>query len=137
MEYEQMNSILYDTINDIYPIATSRISILPISNDYNYFPYFRFRFKDKEKDDVIYVKIQYIIEKFEGLLDWKMVSAEYSQNYLIVPAYVDVWIGLISKNINEYLINSLGEEEFKRRIDDAIVDIPKLAEAIKQGFIES
>lgn len=137
MEYEQMNSILYNTINDIYPIATSRISILPITNDYNYFPYFRFRFKDKEKDDVIYVKIQYIIEKFEGLLDWKMVSADYSQNYLIVPAYVDVWNGLISMNINEYLKNLLGEEEFKRRIDDAIVDIPKLAEAIKKGFIES
>lgn len=46
MEYEQMNSILFYTINDIYPIATSRISILPISNDYNYFPYFRFRLKD-------------------------------------------------------------------------------------------
>lgn len=137
MEYEQMNSILYNTINDIYPIATSRISILPITNDYNYFPYFRFRFKDKEKNDLIYAKIQYIIEKFEGLLDWKMVSADYSQNYLIVPAYVDIWNRLISKNINEYLINLLGEEEFKRRIDDAIVDIPKLAESIKQGFIES
>lgn len=137
MEYEQMNSILYNTINDIYPIATSRISILPITNDYNYFQYFRFRFKDKEKNDLIYVKIQYIIEKFEGLLDWKMVSADYSQNYLIVPAYVDIWNRLISKNINEYLINLLGEGEFKRRIDDAIVDIPKLAESIKQGFIES
>lgn len=137
MEYEQMNSILYNTINDIYPIATSRISIFPIRNDYNSFPCFRFRLKDKEKDDVIYVKIKESIEKFEGLLDWKMVSADYSQNYLIVPAYVDVWNGLISMNINEYLINLLGEEEFKRRIDDAIVDIPKLAEAIKKGFIES
>ncbi|MEN5234328.1 hypothetical protein [Sphingobacterium faecium] len=86
---------------------------------------------------MIYVKIQYIIEKFEGLLDWKLVIADYSQNYLIVPAYVDVWNGFISMNINEYLINLLGEEEFKRRIDDAIVDIPKLAEAFKQGFIES
>lgn len=136
MEIEECNYILYNTIKDIHPVVTSRGSILANDN-YTSYPCIRFRFKDKEKDDVIYVKIQYIIEKFEGLLDWKLVSADYSQNYLIVPAYVDVWNGFISMNINEYLINLLGKEEFKRRIDYAIVDIPKLAEAFKQGFIES
>lgn len=135
MEYEQMNSILFDTINDIYPIATSRVSILPLNNDYNYFPYFRFRFKDK--DNVIYTKIKNIVDKFEGLWKWKMYTSENSLNYIILPAYVDVVNGYIRINKGEYLINSLGEEEFKRRIDDAIVDIPKLAEAIKEGFIES
>ena len=136
MEIEECNYLLYNTINDIYPVVTSRGAIF-VTDYYTSFPCFRFRLKDKEKDDVIYVKIKESIEKFEGLLDWKMVSADYSQNYLIVPAYIDVWIGLISMDINEYLINLLGEEEFKKRIDDAIVDIPKLAEAIKKGFIES
>ncbi|WP_313266396.1 hypothetical protein [Sphingobacterium sp.] len=135
-EFETINTILFLTLNDIYPIATGRAGMLASNNPYVSFPFLRFRFKDKGKDDQIYGQIHETVNSFKGLLTWEMITFNDVPNYLIVPTYVYSDGRPTSGDLNEYLIAKYGENLYRQMIDQAIEDIPNLAKAIKDKFHE-
>lgn len=134
MDFEEVNRILFFTLNDIYPIATGRAGMLALNNPYVSFPFLRFRFKDKGKDDPIYDQIRETVKSFKGLLTWEMITFDDVPNYLIVPTYVYCDGRPTSGDLNEHLIAKYGENLYRHLIDQAIVDIPNLAKAIKDKF---
>ena len=103
---------------------------------YARYPFLRFRFKDKDKNDVIYNKIRDTVKSFKGLLTWEMITFDDVPNYLIVPTYVYSDRRTMSGDLNEHLIAKYGENLYRKMIDQAIVDIPNLAKAIKDKFHE-
>ena len=84
MDFEEINRILFFTLNDICPIGTSRISMMSIDDRYAGYPFLRFRFKEKDKNDVIYSKIRDAVKDFKGLLSWEMITFNDVPNYLIL-----------------------------------------------------
>ncbi|MNR57326.1 hypothetical protein D3C85_1780760 [compost metagenome] len=60
-----------------------------------------------------------------------MITAEYSLNYLILPYYISHNQMKVDNDLNEYLKSTLGENLYRQKIDQAIVDIPNLACYIK------
>lgn len=136
MDFDEINRILFFTLNDICPIATSRISMMSTGDRYARYPFLRFRFKDKDKNDVIYNKIRDTVKSFKGLLTWEMITFDDVPNYLIVPTYVYSDRRTMSGDLNEHLIAKYGENLYRKMIDQAIVDIPNLAKAIKDKFHE-
>ncbi|MBB1644793.1 hypothetical protein [Sphingobacterium sp. UME9] len=136
MDFEEVNRILFFTLNDIYPIATGRAGMLASNNPYVSFPFLRFRFKDKGKDDPIYGQIRETVKSFKGLLTWEMITFDDVPNYLILPTYVYSDGRPTSGDLNEHLIAKHGESLYRQMIDQAIVDIPNLAKAIKDKFPE-
>ncbi len=135
MNFEEINRILFFTLNDICPIATSRISMMSTEDRYAVYPFLRFRFKDKDKNDVIYSKIRDAVRDFKGLLTWEMITFDDVPNYLIVPTYVYSDGRPTSGDLNEHLIAKHGESLYRQMIDQAIEDIPNLAKAIKDKFL--
>ncbi|QMV68704.1 hypothetical protein HS960_14055 [Sphingobacterium paramultivorum] len=134
MDFEEVNIILFFTLNDIYPIATGRAGMLASNNPYVSFPFLRFRFKEKDKNDVIYSKIRDAVKDFKGLLSWEMITFDDVPNYLIVPTYVYSEGRPASGDLNEHLIAKYGENLYRKMIDQAIVDIPNLAKSIRDKF---
>ncbi|WP_146191165.1 hypothetical protein [Sphingobacterium athyrii] len=127
MNFEEINRVLFFTLNDICPIATSRISMMSIDDRYAVYPFLRFRFKDKDKNDVIYSKIRDAVRNFKGLLTWEMITYDDVPNYLILPSYVYSDGRPTSGDLNEHLLAKYGENLYRQMIDQAIVDIPNLA----------
>ncbi|WET69678.1 hypothetical protein [Sphingobacterium sp.] len=136
MDFEEVNRILFFTLDDICPIATSRISMMSIDDRYAGYPFLRFRFKDKDKNDVIYNKIGDTVRDFKGLLSWEMITFNDVPNYLILPTYVYSDGRPTSGDLNEHLIAKHGESLYRQMIDQAIEDISNLAKAIKDKFHE-
>ncbi|WP_448137610.1 hypothetical protein [Sphingobacterium siyangense] len=136
MDFEEVNIILFFTLNDIYPIATGRAGMLASNNPYVSFPFLRFRFKEKDKNDVIYSKIRDAVKDFKGLLSWEMITFDDVPNYLIVPTYVYSEGRPTSGDLNEHLIAKHGESLYRQMIDQAIEDIPNLAKSIRDKFHE-
>lgn len=134
MDFEEINRILFFTLDDICPIATSRISMMSINDRYARYPFLRFRFKEKDKNDVIYSKIRDAVKDFKGLLSWEIVTFDDVPNYLIVPTYVYSDGRPTSGDLNEHLIAKHGESLYRQKVDQAIEDIPNLAKAIKDKF---
>lgn len=135
MDFEEANTILFVTLHEIYPIATARVSMMATNNRYARFPFLRFRFKDKDKEDLIYEKIRDTVKNFKGLLAWEMVTKYDTLNYLIVPSYVCFGQEELTGDLNEHLKMTLGESLFRKRIDQAIEDIPNLAHCIKTELL--
>ncbi|APU96361.1 hypothetical protein K2F45_07100 [Sphingobacterium siyangense] len=136
MDFEEINRILFFTLNDICPIGTSRISMMSIDDRYAGYPFLRFRFKEKDKNDVIYSKIRDAVKDFKGLLSWEMITFNDVPNYLILPTYVYSEGRRASGDLNEHLIAKYGENLYRKMIDQAIVDIPNLAKSIRDKFHE-
>ncbi|WP_159729404.1 hypothetical protein [Sphingobacterium sp. 18053] len=136
MDFEEINRVLFFTLNDICPIATSRISMMSIDDRYAGYPFLRFRFKEKDKNDVIYSKIRDAVKDFKGLLSWEMITFDDVPNYLILPTYVYSEGRPASGDLNEHLVAKYGENLYRKMIDQAIVDIPNLAKEIKDKFHE-
>ncbi|MNT16612.1 hypothetical protein D3C72_1517240 [compost metagenome] len=110
--------------------------MLASNNPYVSFPFLRFRFKEKDKNDVIYSKIRDAVKDFKGLLSWEMITFDDVPNYLILPTYVYSEGRPASGDLNEHLIAKYGGNLYRKMIDQAIVDIPNLAKAIKDKFHE-
>lgn len=136
MGFEEINRVLFFALTDICPIATSRISMMSIDDRYAGYPFLRFRFKEKDKNDVIYSKIKDAVKDFKGLLSWEMTTFDDVPNYLILPTYVYSDGRPTSGDLNEHLIAKYRENLYRKMIDQAIVDVPNLTKAIKDKFHE-
>ena len=130
MNLNKINRLIFETIETIAPIETSRVSMFDLDDKYKYPPFFRFRFKNKQKDDKIYEKIKNAIICFEGNLRWKLVTKNESKNFIILPSIVDIDEMDQILFQRENYISLFGEILYKKKIDECIADIPKLAEVI-------
>jgi len=132
MELDKINSLIFETLDSIAPISTSRVSMFNTKDKYYYVPFCRFKFKNKEKEDKIYKKIQVAIDSFEGNLEWKLLTKVESKNFLIVPIISGE--NEIAWNDKESIISLIGESGYHEKIDECIDDIPKLAKVISANF---
>ena len=130
MNLENINRLVFEAMETIAPIETARVSMFSIDNQYNHPPFFRFRFKNIDKNDPIYTKIMNSISLFKGNLKWKCSTVDYSNNYIIYPCILDTYDESDSINKKERYIAILGENLYYKKIDDCINDIPELAKAI-------
>jgi hypothetical protein len=129
MEFNKLNSLIFETLENIAPIGTSLVSMFAMEDPYYHVPYLRFRFKNKSKEDEIYKKIQGAIDSFEGNFKWELVTKVDSPNFLIIPI---ISVGNEkSWSDKELLISLYGESGYRERIIDCMEDIPKLANVIR------
>lgn len=130
MDFNKINTIIFETLETLASIETSKVSMLDTSDKYSSFPFLRFRFKGKNKDDIIYYEIQNIINSFQGKLKWEMTTIDESKNYVISPKITDANILVSSKEKKDKFIDEFGFDIYMKIIDDCINDIPELAKAI-------
>ncbi len=127
MNVEEINRLLYKTLEQIAPIKTSKVSMFDLSYQEKHPPYLRFKFENKSKDDIIYSKLEEIIQNFNGNLQWKLYSSKLTDNYIIMPCFVDKEDEVKYLNNKEYFVSILGEVIYNKKIESAISDIPELA----------
>lgn len=130
MKLSKVDTLVFEALEDIAPIETARVSMFDITDKYSYFPFLRFRFKNKEKEDMVYRKIKDIINGFEGNLKWDLVTKTESKNFLILPVITRLDKNVSTLDERTYFISLYGEDHYKKKIDDCIDDIPKLAKVI-------
>ncbi len=130
MNDQDANHIIFLTLDEIRPIATARLSMWPINDKYARLPCFRFRFKDTNKDDAIYTKVQETLGNYPGSIKWTLLTRDEVLNYIMVPEkfkhhYFD------GKGIEkDELLTYYSEQEYKNIIDLLVLDIPNLASHI-------
>ena len=135
MKDDEVNRLLYETINSIYAIATSRVSIWSIEDKYAHVPFFRFRFKGHEHQEDLYKRLSNIIDRFKGNYTWSLgKNSSPLSSFIIAPS---IYIGRLLKDKSVYrkeeFLNEMASEDYKTMVDKAIEDVPLLAEYIK-GF---
>lgn len=128
MEFDKLNTLIFETLEGIAPLGTSRVSMFNIDDKYSNVPFFRFKFKDKKKEDEIYKRIQVAINGFNGNLKWELVTRFDSENFLIIPIIDQE--NRVNWNDKESLIALYGESGYRKKIGEIIDDIPKLAKVI-------
>lgn len=128
MEFDKINTLIFETLECFAPIETSRVSMFDTEDRYSHLPFCRFKFKNKKKEDEIYKKIKIAVESFEGNLKWKLITKPDSENFLILPVFNNE--ENIELNDKDYFIFIFGENGFQKKIDESIDDIPKLAKVI-------
>lgn len=125
MELNKIDSLMFEALQSIAPVGTSRVSMFNVKDVYSYVPFCRFRFKNKTKEDEIYKKIQVAVDSFEGNLKWAMVTRSDIENFLIVPIISHE--NEMAWNDKDYFISLYGESNYRKKIDECIDDIPNLA----------
>lgn len=128
MEFNKTNRLIFESLESIAPIVTSRVSMFDTKDRYSHVPFCRFRFKDLRKSDEIYKKIQSVVDSFEGKLKWKLDSRIDSENFLIFPIISHE--NMRAWNDKEALMSLLGESVYRKKIDECVDDVPKLADVI-------
>lgn len=128
MELIKINRLMFQALESIAPVGTSRVSMFNVEDVYYYVPFCRFRFKNKTKEDEIYKKIQVAVDSFEGNLKWTMVTRSDIENFLIVPIISHK--NEMAWNDKDYFISLYGESNYRKKIDECIDDIPSLALAV-------
>ncbi len=129
MDDSQINTIMFETLEQIAPIGTARVSMFSITDRYSYIPFFRFRFKSINEDNKIYHQIKLAIEHFNGNVKWELFKNPDVRNYLIIP--IILCKDDIRWSDTEKLKLYLGDS-FYKKIDECIDDIPRLASQIKR-----
>ena len=122
------NTSLFETLEKIKPIESAFASTHNMDDKYSRIFRLIFRFKDTLKEDIVYKRLQNIINKFVGNTEWVMKNSDKSNNSIIVPKYFyeeRILKDLDIKNLNTFdkIIN-----------DKAIADLPFLIEKIKNEF---
>jgi len=131
MEFDKINRLTFETLECIAAIETSRVLMFNPEDRYSHVPFFRFKFKNIKKDDLIYEKIQASINNFVGNLKWKLLTRFDSENFLIIPIIFQE--NNIAWDDKDSFISLLGESSYRTKIDECIDDIPRLAKAISRS----
>ncbi|WP_293312922.1 hypothetical protein [Pedobacter sp. UBA5917] len=74
MDLNKINTLLFETLDSIAAIGTSKVSMFDKKDKYSYMPFFRFKFKNKKKDDKIYKDIEVVINSFKGNVKWGLTT---------------------------------------------------------------
>lgn len=130
MEYSSINTLIYETIEQIAPLSTSKVSMFDINHINSHPPFLRFKFKNRSLDDSIYAKIKDVIYNFQGNLKWRIQTSASTGNAIIMPSFTDDENEDMFLNQKNYFISILGEELYNKKIDSAIKDIPEIARSL-------
>jgi hypothetical protein len=132
MTDEELNRLIFVTIDNLYQVSSARVSMWSLSNKYAFAPYFRFRLT--ENDTAIYEHFGKAISLYKGNFDWSMGKHEDPRSlYIIAPVrYIDRVLhqGIRRKNFLE----KMSEEDYKSMVDKVIEDVPGLASHIDWYF---
>ena len=63
-------------------------------------------------------------------MKWSLTVRDWSENYIIMPSFLNMIDEDKFLNQEDYYISILGEEAYNRKVEEAILDIPQLAQAI-------
>jgi hypothetical protein len=130
MDYRTVNRLIYEALENIAPIETSKVSMFALDNPRRHPPFLRFRFKNIAKNNDIYKRIKEAIENFQGHLKWKLYTNESTQNYIILASFIQSNNEEQFLYQSEYFISILGKDIYNEKIEQSIIDIPGLAEKI-------
>ncbi|OIN55609.1 hypothetical protein [Arsenicibacter rosenii] len=133
MDYDQTNTLIYEALESLAPLATAKASMFPTDDKYGHPPFLRFRFKNKNKNDTIYHNIKYALERLNGRVKWELYEKPDTENYLIIPVFFERLNTGIRFYDKEVYLALLGKELYYKKIDEALDDIPALAEMIKKS----
>ena len=127
------NESLYLVLSKIAKIATSRVSMFSISDRYSHPPFLRFRFELLDKNDVSYIFLRNTITNFRGKLNWVLQTKYDSENFLIIPL---TFTDTLENNFYDknFYIKKYSLLSYQKLIDDAIDDIPLLAQYISLEY---
>ena len=132
MDILKINMLFYYALSKSeFVIDSSSPTIFRDINNFLIPPFFRFRYKNVDKSDLIYHKIAFAIDAFEGHLDWCLSSNEESSNYLIIPEVFKDYLDIPKAFYSDYIINNIGSELYNDYINKSIEDIPKLAKVLE------
>jgi hypothetical protein len=136
MEEQELNRLLFLTIESIAEIATSRVSMWSTTDKYAHVPFFRFKFKDHDSKGDLYEKLGRAISNFKGNFVWAMdTHASTRSSYVIAPSnYIKLLLKDKSVYTKEDFMNKMPYEEYKQMVDRVIQDIPLLAVHISDSF---
>ena len=134
MKNNDVNSLLFLTLNNISEIGTPKVSMWSISDRYAYPPYCSFKFKNH--DQRVYDKLQLIIEGFEGHFQWGMKKHDHpASSYIIAPLkYLDRLMVDNRDSIKDFFLKEMTMVEYEKMIDAVINEIPILADHISQSM---
>ena len=130
MENTNSNFLIFEALERIYTLSTSKISMFSIDDKYKHPPFMRFKFKEILKDDEIYSKLRLVVENFSGNVKWKLITKDNIENYLLIPAIFTDLSEFGHFYNKEYYISKYGEDRYIKEIDAAIEDIPILSKLI-------
>lgn len=125
-----INRSVFEALDNIAPIQTSKVSMYAIDDSYAHPPFLRFRFKGVLKHDPIYNHIKLVIENFKGNLEWSLITKPESQNYIIILSFFVDSLTLGNFYKKDFYVSKLGNDLYNELIDKSIEDIPNLSIAI-------
>ncbi|MBB4808259.1 hypothetical protein HNP38_003601 [Chryseobacterium defluvii] len=135
MEEIDINTIIFETLNKISPIRTAPVSMFPLDDAYGHPPFLRFGFSLADEAELITI-LKNIINEFEGNLEWLIRKRPENKNCILIPVIFEEVPSEGQFYKKNFWIQQFGEEIYKKYVDFALEDIPKLAEHIKKRFPE-
>jgi hypothetical protein len=139
MNEDDLNSLLFLTLNEIRKLGSPTVSMWGINDRYSTPPYLRFRFKDTPADDPIYKKLGDVIARFKGNLKWEMLyEPSKSVSFFILSHPFAHYI--LKDNFHyerKSFLAFMSRTDYENTIDKTIMDIPQLAEYITEQFKEA
>lgn len=133
MEKIDINTIIFETLNKISPIRTSRVSMFPLDDVYGHPPFLRFGFSLEDETELITI-LKKSVNEFEGNLKWIIIKKKESKNCILIPVIFEEISSEGQFYKKDFWIKQFGENIYKHYIDSALEDIPKLAEHLKKEF---
>ncbi|MEO6176913.1 MAG: hypothetical protein ABIP27_17300 [Flavobacterium circumlabens] len=113
---------LFSALSKIAPVEASKVNMISLDDKYAYPPFFRFKFKGFDKDDDIYILLESIVNRFNGNLEWSLITKSQSRNFILIPKIFEIYLDNEFYNINNY-IKKMTLSKYKKNIDLAIDDI--------------
>lgn len=127
---EDSSTIVAGKIQERYPLEWAKYTMYHDDNKYNMIPRLYFRLEDSTKYD----ELKECIEMFSGTLNWTLYRYAFSRkdNHVIAPKILfDIKSDQLEKDVHIAEKDIFTDEQYKKICDEAIGDIPKLAEHIK------
>lgn len=134
MSYNQINTMIYEALERLAPITTAKVSMFPTDDKYGHPPFLRFRFKDIPKNNEIYFKIKNTLENFKGKLKWGLYDKLGTENYILIPSFFEELNLSSSFYEKETYFSLLGPNLYYEKVNEALEDIPTLAELLKKCY---
>lgn len=130
MNDNDINRLIFLTLNSISEIVTPKVSMWSLSNKYAYPPYFSFKFK--QNDQRLYERLQGAIRDFKGHFQWEMQKFDHpASSYVIAPLqYINKFHVENGEEIRGVLLKDMALVEYERMIDAVINEVPALSDHI-------
>lgn len=133
---QNIEKIIGKTIHNILSVEWMRYNMFSTNDIYKNIPMLVFRVNETNSKEQL-IKLEKCISDFKGTISWKLFKDPLSKkgNYLLTIAIIEtVRKECRKKNFTYNAIEYLGEEMYKLYCEQAVQDIPLLAEYISNCF---